>query len=78
VFADRAVGVVEGHRDRLPARAREDGVAERGPAIAAVEQVVQVALQALGGDGTRRRPGVTDPVVTENEGVRERRNRSSG
>ena len=72
LFADRAVGVVERHRDRLPARAREDRLAERRAAIAALEQVAQLPLEALDGNRARGRPAVAEPVITENEGVPDR------
>ncbi len=68
-LADRAVTVVEGHGDRPSRRPREGGLAERRAAVAALEHVAELSLETVDRDRARRRPGVADPVVAENEGV---------
>lgn len=71
MLGDRAVGVVERDRDRLAARRRMHGLAEGRPPIAALEQVAELLFEAFDRDRARGGPTRAEPVVAEDESVRD-------
>ena len=65
----RAVGVVEGERNRAAVRRIRDRPGERGGPVAAPLEPGELLVEELGAHRELARPAVADRVVTENEDV---------